>query len=443
MKYLKIKSKGEISIDAFTIIGNSTKKDNDDTIGMFGSGLKYAISAMLRNHMAFQIFTGLEELIFETKKKSFRTIDLDLIYINNEKTSFTTAMGDISWDKPFAPIREIYSNALDEDENTILEISDVPLGEPGYTVFYLELTDTVKDFYENRYKYFCTENPEVLFSNKYGSVYKAFKNELRLFRKGILIRHDDKIKTLFNYNSSRFKINESRVESSSYTSKTYAFKIWRLCNDEKFIEAFINSLSGGNAGVYEHTLNYNKYNGSDYEEFTNAWHNVVLKNKYVASEYILFLNEEQYKGRMILPLELLNAFKEEIPNVDILGTNNDSYNSFIKATPSIRLSNKLTDAINILSKSDYKDRYNKLDINVVNFMSENTLGLGENNKIYLSTKLEDKSVDQIAKIIIEENEHNKTGYSDMSRPFQNHLFSIYYDQLIYGSRDKEVIKDQL
>lgn len=30
---------------------------------------------------------------------------------------------------------------------------------------------------------------------------------------------------------------------------------------------------------------------------------------------------------------------------------------------------------------------------------------------------------------IEENEHNRSGLSDETREFQNHLFSLYYDQL--------------
>ena len=50
--------------------------------------------------------------------------------------------------------------------------------------------------------------------------------------------------------------------------------------------------------------------------------------------------------------------------------------------------------------------------------------------MYLSLKLDSYSVDEIAKIIIEENEHNITGFEDETRSFQNHLFSLYYDQLI-------------
>lgn len=35
----------------------------------------------------------------------------------------------------------------------------------------------------------------------------------------------------------------------------------------------------------------------------------------------------------------------------------------------------------------------------------------------------------IAKILIEENEHIKTGFSDESRDFQNHLFDLYFDEM--------------
>ncbi len=38
--------------------------------------------------------------------------------------------------------------------------------------------------------------------------------------------------------------------------------------------------------------------------------------------------------------------------------------------------------------------------------------------------------DEIAKIIIEENEHNKTGFSDETRNFQNHFINLYYNELM-------------
>jgi hypothetical protein len=71
----------------------------------------------------------------------------------------------------------------------------------------------------------------------------------------------------------------------------------------------------------------------------------------------------------------------------------------------------------------------KIDISYVSFVENDILGLAENGKIFLSTKLEVEDVSQIAKIIIEENEHNLSGLGDETRDFQNHLFKLFFNEL--------------
>mgnify|MGYP000403905124 CR=1 FL=1 len=60
------------------------------------------------------------------------------ILINGQQTSFTTSMGGSDWDNPFAPLREIYSNALDEDEDAVLDKiqEDNVKGEFDKTTFF-------------------------------------------------------------------------------------------------------------------------------------------------------------------------------------------------------------------------------------------------------------------------------------------------------------------
>jgi len=140
MKYLKIQSRGEIEKRAFTLIGNSTKRGDSSQIGMFGSGLKYAISALLRNNINFQVFSGTEEMKFSLKSEGFRGNDFQVICIDGQETSFTASMGGDDWDNPFAPIREIYSNALDEDEEAIIDEAYSVHGNEGTTSFYIQMT---------------------------------------------------------------------------------------------------------------------------------------------------------------------------------------------------------------------------------------------------------------------------------------------------------------
>ena len=51
MKIIKITSKGEIDERAFSLLGASSKRDDNTKIGMFGSGLKYSLAYLLRKEI--------------------------------------------------------------------------------------------------------------------------------------------------------------------------------------------------------------------------------------------------------------------------------------------------------------------------------------------------------------------------------------------------------
>jgi len=427
--FLKIKSTGEIEQEAFTLIGASSKRNDSSKIGFFGSGLKYSIASLIRNEIDFKIFKGTAEIKFDKVEKKFRNELYYAISVDGKETSLTTTMGGKDWDLPFAPIREIYSNAIDEDENASLEKTSIVIGEAGYTTIYIDFNDNVKHFFDNYDLYFCNKNKNVLSVNQYASLYPKTENgELRLFRKGILCHHDQQVKSLYSYNSKEFEINESRVLSNSYGALIAISSFWKKNSDEKLIFSLIKSLAGGNAGYYEHNLNYSTYR----EEFSSEWENVFSNLKCVPAEMVMFCNDRDLKDRIVLPLKLLKPLFDQFPKLDILGLSKNSkgVNFVIENNPSKILVDKVIEAISKLNKTRYQYRLSNININYVKFNENDVLGLADDGKIYLSIKLDTYSIDEIAKVIIEENEHNYTGFNDESRNFQNHLFSLYYDELI-------------
>jgi hypothetical protein len=58
------------------------------------------------------------------------------------------------------------------------------------------------------------------------------------------------------------------------------------------------------------------------------------------------------------------------------------------------------------------------------------LAEASDGKIVLNTKLVDYSADEVAKVIIEEQEHLISGFGDETRVFQDHLFNIYFKLLV-------------
>jgi len=425
-QYLKIQSNGEIEIEAFTLIGASSKRGDETKIGYFGSGLKYSIAAMLRNGISFKIFKGEQEIKFEKSDTMFRGENYEKIVVDGRETSLTVTMGGKDWDIPFAPIREIYSNALDEDEDASIDKSENVFGTCGFTTFFIEMNDDVRHFYENIELYFCSSNPNVLSSNNYATIYpKTPDGSLRMFRKGILCYHNEKQTALFSYNSKEFTINESRVLSAMYSAKAYIGRSWKQCTNKALIQELLNGIQGGNSGKFEHELEF------IYESFSNEWYELCKDKKFIPVEMVNFCKPRDLENRMLLPKSLLLPLFRQFPDIDVLGLSekNSGADYIIESEPSEILTDKVVDALAILSKTRYQHRLNDINIVYANFEEKSTLGLAEKGKIILSTRLEDDDVPYIAKIIIEENEHNRSGHSDETRNFQNHLFKLYYDEL--------------
>ena len=111
-KYLVIQNQGILEPAALTLVGASTKADDDSKIGMFGSGNKYALAYLLRNGYDIHVMAGNEEMKIETVERSLRGNVFNVIRINGEETSITTSMGK-DWTL-WQSIREFFSNAIDE-----------------------------------------------------------------------------------------------------------------------------------------------------------------------------------------------------------------------------------------------------------------------------------------------------------------------------------------
>jgi hypothetical protein len=424
--YLEIKSFGEIDIQAFTLIGASTKRGNSNMIGMYGSGNKYSIATLLNQGIDFKVFSGEDEIVFTTKEQTFRNQDFKVILVNGVETSLTTTMGGKDWQNAFAPIREIYSNALDEDADATLTKTSSFSAEKGYTKFYIELTEDVEHFYKNIHLYFCSTNPKVLYSNIHGSIYSnTDEGSVRVFRKGILSYHDSRNKALFHYNLDALEINESRVIKYTWQVDYKLADLWKSCSNEDLISTLLLRLNGGNSGFLEHKIEW-----SESTQFSDAWYNVCKNKKFAPVEYLEMFSDDDLNGVYQLPMKLLRPLKEQFVDLQVLGMTTKSDSNFITVKPNQILIDKVIDAMSKLNSTRYTHRFDNPQIEYVKFFDQKVLGLAEDGKIFLSTKLDSFSVDEIAKIIIEENEHNLTGFSDETRNFQNHIFSLYYDQLI-------------
>lgn len=155
MKYLKIQNNGELDIRLFSLMGGTTKSNDQFKIGQWGSGLKYSLAYLLKMNIDFKIFVGTSEIKIGTETESIRDEDFEIITVNGERTSITTNMGGNAW-KPWTIVRELWCNALDEG-GEVKETTSETMGIEGKTTFFIQITEEIREVIVNWGKYFIHE----------------------------------------------------------------------------------------------------------------------------------------------------------------------------------------------------------------------------------------------------------------------------------------------
>lgn len=149
--YTIFRNKGLIDMRAIKTFGASVKK-TDNPIGMFGTGLKYAIAICLRNGYDFSLYRGKTCRKFEARKQKMRGETIEFIAMAGDDLGFTTELGKF-W-LPWQAFRELYCNAMDEDEGEVFTGTEADAaGKTGYTTIVVEGEDFCQLFQE-RWKYF-------------------------------------------------------------------------------------------------------------------------------------------------------------------------------------------------------------------------------------------------------------------------------------------------
>jgi hypothetical protein len=113
---------GLIDMRAFTVMGAHAKPNTDAPIGIFGTGLKYALATLIREGAEVVVFVGRDRFRFTPYASTFRGEPMETIKMSRLKESnvkethhelpFTTRMGK-NW-KPWMAYRELASNTFDE-----------------------------------------------------------------------------------------------------------------------------------------------------------------------------------------------------------------------------------------------------------------------------------------------------------------------------------------
>lgn len=445
MKYLKIQNKGLLDIRLFSLMGGTTKDNDSAKIGQWGSGLKYAICFLLRNNIDFKIFICNKEVKIRTQVETIRNEQFEIVYVDEEKTSLTTKMGGNAWNE-WTCIREIYSNALDEGEAKI-EIWDYDFTKPygnlpkedfekysvseNTTNFLIELTPKFLEIYNNWSNYFL-ENKIPMYENDKFKLYPNGKN-LKLYKQGVLIGEKD-IPSLFLYDFKDAEINELREYKGHFESDLA--RILYSIDDVPTIQYIIKNITDD---IYEGKIDYKFWRSSTWEKPNSAWKKAFGNAKIITQEIKNKCEGKQANvdldHTVVLPKKLYEGLNHHIEDISALRLA-DKVNEFYEIHDQ-ELELKLKQCITILEESKYfihpeaKFLFGEFGQGIT--LARVNL---DKKEIMISQKLKDKSLFDFCSMLIEENEHLRTGMKDETREFQQHFIDLYTKSLL----DKAEIK---
>lgn len=226
--YIRIRNKSEgVNRLFLEKLGLSTKRDDDSTIGQFGSGSKYAPIYALRNGWEWincgQDDLGPYQMSYGVRQEG----DINSVVFEYgdgtiKESSFTVEAGMLSWDSPFQVFREAFSNCLDGgyDPDIAIAFVDEVDWEPGYFDVYLSAVPELLEIAENIDNYFCVNRrPLTVIDSGYSrsNFDKVFEpitpGTVRVYSKGVLVYTCDKI-GMFDYEINDIRLNEERKVAS-------------------------------------------------------------------------------------------------------------------------------------------------------------------------------------------------------------------------------------
>jgi hypothetical protein len=393
-KVLRFKNPGTLDMRFMELMGVSVKDDN--AIGMFGTGLKYAIATIMRLDGELVIHSKAGNLHFSDEEVSLRgkkfrqVVVTNLVTSESQRLGFTTDLGKL-W-APWMAIREIYSNCLDE-KGSVDVLSKVPEYDPecAETRIYI-IGNLFSSVWENRGEFFI-DRKEI--HAHYCDNFEAYEPVGKdgcgsIFYKGIKVC-DINVKSVFKYNIlSRLALTEDRTADIRQVQSDLCFYIV-MCEDE----AFLRRVLMPPALSFEASLDY------DMPVFMPASPTFLR----VMEEIINVGNSNANEGAIEWYLKKTAHSK---PLKQIIPTK-IQYSQIQKSKQ-------------VLGAIGFHEQLARFPIIVVEWLGQGKMGLAKEGKVYLSQECFAHGTKYVCSTILEEFVHLQYGLHDESRQMQTWLF---------------------
>lgn len=383
---------GLLDMRAVTTFGLSVK-ENDNPIGYFGTGLKYAIAILVRNGADLAITTSSGDIYnFSVRTQEFRNVEFNAIYmagkLHDQELPFTTELGK-NW-KIWMAFRELYCNT--KDENGVCHIGDTDERESRRTEWdtWTRITICDKDFYEaysNRSKYFI-ENRTPIMSHNSIEVYDS--PSTYMFYKGICVGDLQRAATM-TYNHTGFcDLTEDRTISSPHAWEQRITATIASCTSIDIIQSFV--LASENS--FENKAVFSEFMTGISNEFKTVMksHAHDHSGRVNGSAQKLYLKHAEKTGEI-----------------------------FTLATLTPVQTKMYAKAIDVCIDLGHQPA--EVSIQFVKSLGNGVLGVVIKNQIFISIETFDMGTKMLAGTLMEELIHYEEKISDMTRTMQNFLIN--------------------
>ena len=394
------KTKGELSPLAYSVFGISVK-ENENPIGYFGTGLKYAIAVLLRNGGKIKIYNTDNSIVdFSPTSTVFRETDVQVIKMTTTKGSevsatilpYTLELGK-KWEL-WEAYRELACNTIDESGEIFACQKLDGLVTPGFTQIEI-ICPKFFEIYQNRRQYILEICQNFLVEDSDKVQVVAIKTSSLYYRN---VRVVDLPKpTIMTYNLiTPLELTEDRTVLHSWRADRIILASVVESENSNYIETFLTAPQGS----YEADLQFEP------ELFTPS----CISGKFI--EITERLHRDCVPTLNLSALQVLSIIKPTTIYLPVKLTSTQ-----VKTADKV-LEFLFTAGFNV----------EKYPIIYVASLGVGTHGLAKDNTIYISTACFLQGSKYLASTLYEEFVHLETGYKDCSRGLQTYLFDTIITQ---------------
>ena len=373
-------TEGLLDLKTALVFGVSAKP-NDDSIGLFGTGLKYALAILMREGAKVVVHTGLDTHVVGIESLETRGKEFDVVTLDGAGLGFTTRLGH-HWEV-WQAFRELHCNTLDEGGRTYRAHRVTPA--EGKTFVTVELT-AFDDVLTNLSKYFITKEPDLLLNGV--AVHK--RTSMELFYKKVKVV--DTIMSKFTYDiKTRIDLTEDRTPKYTWQVSSAIARAISTCTDKVFLRDWLTQSQQS----YENDVSFADTDVDDWStefkelcaEFCDS---IGRANPSAMKQYRKWLGVQ---GERFVDVRLTPVQQSQLDKAKL-----------------------------ICAKLEGTDKIHDMKIRTVTDIGKNILGMYRDGTIFITARVFDQGTKAVASTLYEEYVHCTHGYRNNTYEIQTFLF---------------------